>query len=79
MAIDLSDPNELGAAADKVATLRQTISTDVTDGASDVFSQDHYLLALAALDQAASHLRLASYHQARDNASPRRGWSSNNG
>lgn len=65
----LNEPADLEAAAEKVRALRRSfLVEDIGEDGSDIFTQEHFLLALAALDQAAAHLRLAQYHQARSNA-----------
>jgi len=65
------DPVELTEAAGKVMVLRRSFLVDISDDGSDIYAQEHFMLALAALDQAERYLRLASYHQARDNARSR--------
>lgn len=65
------DPEELTSRAGKIMVLRIAISNaqgPIEEDGSDVFAQEHYLLALATLEQAERQMRLASYHQARANA-----------
>lgn len=52
----------MDAAGDYIDRARAALLRD-TDAAS-VMTEQHYKLALSALEQAASHMRLASYHQA---------------
>lgn len=65
------DPEELASHAGKIMVLQKAISRDVgpvEEDGSDVLAQEHYLLALSALEQAERQMRIASYHQARANA-----------
>lgn len=67
------EPSDLEAAAGKICTLRRAFLVDgISEDGSDLFAQEHFLLALAALDSAERHMRLAQYHQTRANAEGRR-------
>lgn len=54
---------DMNEAAKSVETLRRELLIEGTDEPSP-FAEEHFLLALAALDSAAAHLRLAQYHNA---------------
>lgn len=62
------DPIELEEAAAKTSGLRHRLTFDIVEDGSDIYAQEFYMLALAALDQAERYFRLASYNQARSNA-----------
>ena len=68
------DPPDLEAAANRVEKLRVGFLLDIdNDGGADVVAEQHVLLALSALEQAARYLKIASYTQARTNADRTRG------
>ena len=67
------EARDLDAAAERIGELRTGLLIEFSseeDG--DLNAGQFYLLALAALDQAKSYLKLASFHQARAVAEGRR-------
>ena len=63
---------ELGLLASLVALLRRDMLTTEPDKCG-IASEEHYLLALQALDNAATHLRLADHFASRERANERLG------
>lgn len=65
------EPREMEAAANRVRDLHAAFLRDAdTDGAC-VMAEEHFHLALAALEQAERFMKLASYHQAQANVARR--------
>ncbi len=68
--LPITDTPELGLLASLVTKIRvQILCTEPNK--CGIASEDHYLLALQALDTAATHLRLADHFASRERANER--------
>jgi hypothetical protein len=59
------DPDTLDALASRIERVRRDCLCDIDGAGAEAVAEQHYLLALAALDEAQRHARLASIHQSR--------------
>lgn len=65
------EPREMEAAANRVRELREAFSRDADTDTASLLAEEHFYLALSALEQAERFMKLASYHQAHANAEQR--------
>lgn len=70
--LELAEPETLYELAEQVSVIRTAMLYAGADGSEDL-SEQHIVLAFAALDTAAAQLKLAAIHQARALAGGRRG------
>lgn len=70
--LELAEPETLYGLANRVFAIRTDMLCAGSDGSEDI-SEQHIMLAFAALESATAQLKLAAIHQARALAQGRRG------